>query len=152
MIAYRPPVVRPRARLAQASPSPVGFVVTDMRGRPVGDVLVQVTLPSGDVAGRTDSSGKVTLNVGTGPYNFMVGAGNYYYADFVEGNHRGDVFIALPVCLAQPVLTVPEIGALAAAVLITAAGYHWKFEPAKVTGEVLLGATVFTAIYRLSCL
>ncbi len=148
MIAYRPLVQRPARRLAQAAPSPMSFVVADMRGRVVSGIQVTVA----GVSGTTDSSGKIILNVGAGPYDVLASRDGYHYAIHVDAGHQGDVFIALPVCIAQPVLTVPEIGSLAAAVAITCAGYYWKFEPAKVAGEVLFGATVFTALYRLSCL
>ena len=149
MIAYRPVMIRPslRPRLAQGA-SRIAIIVTDMRGRPVSGALVAI----GPITGTTDSSGRVELAPEPGPFDVMVMVSGYGYAVHVDPGHRGDVFVNLPVCLAQPVLTVPEIGSLAAAALITAAGYYWKFEPAKVTGEVLLGATVFTAIYRLSCL
>ena len=151
MISYRPVIVRPRPRLAQAGPPLTKIVVTDMRGRPVPGAFIS----TGSVQNTaiTDSSGRALINLGSAEStDVTVSAGGYTHTATVNAGGPNDVFVNLPICLAQPILTVPEMGSLAAAVLITAAGYYWKIEPAKVTGEVLFGATVFTAIYRLSCL
>jgi len=147
------PVRLSSTRLAQGAPPATRIVVIDTKGHPVSGASVSASIGTGKpVAGETDSSGVASLALPQGAGDVTISAGQYAYVVPITVPYRGDVFVTLPVCMAQPFVTTPEILTLLAGVAVTAAGYHWKFEPAKVTGEVLMGAAVFTAIYRLSCL
>jgi len=140
-------------RLAQAAAAPLRIVVVDVKGHPVRGASVSASIGTGPaVDGVTDSSGIAALALPNGAGDITVSANGFSYVVPVTVPYRGDVFVTLPICMAQPLATVPEILTLLAGAGLIAAGHHWKFEPAMMTGEVLVGASVFTAIYRLSCL
>lgn len=150
MIA-RPLRLAPRT-LGQAI-APTRIVVVDVKGHSVPGASVSASIGSNaPILVETDSSGIALMQLPQGAGDLTISAKGLAYVVPVTVPYRGDVFVTLPVCMAQPFATTPEILTLLAGVAVTAAGYHWKFEPAKVTGEVLVGAAVFTAIYRLSCL
>lgn len=145
-------------RLAQASPRQVRIVVTDSRGRGISSADVSVWSGGTQIDSETtDAHGDAVFPLTSGPYDVRVifGSQRYtFWSRIPQENiaRGGDVFVEIPVCYSQPLVTTAEGLALLAGVLVTGAGYYWKVEPAKVTGEVLIGAAVFTAIYRISCL
>lgn len=153
---------RPAARraLGQAEAVAVRIAVVDVDGRPVKGARVLARLPGtvpevgetagdgtfvGRFAGGHPGSERVEVEVEKYGYGVIRSA-------TVDEGIRGTIFIQLPVCLPQPILTGVEWGSLAAGVAMTAAGLHWRFKPAELLGEILIGATAFTAIYRHSCL
>lgn len=68
-----------------------------------------------------------------------------------QGNTNQTLFVDLPICGTPRILTNTELIALVAGGAIAAAGVHWKISALSVTGEILVGASLFTAIYRHSC-
>jgi hypothetical protein len=160
-LTNHPPIyARPALGQAVGSAVPVRILVADVKGKPISGASVRVAagaevsdkgetdgngLFTAHLVGAISESTPVTVDVTLGPYSFR-------HRSTVGEGVESTIAVSLPVCASQPFLTVPEILALLAGAAITTAGYHWKLEPMKVTGEVLVGATVFTAIYRLSCL
>lgn len=127
----------------------LNVVVTDHNGRPVSGAAVTV----GPTEGVTDSRGIFSVALPAGQLaKIVVRSGDYTVARDVQDGAGGDIFVELPVCVSQPLLTTAELVALLGAAGLVGAGYYWKIEPLKVTGEVLFGASVFTTIFRLSCL
>jgi hypothetical protein len=133
--------------------------VRDVNGRPVPGA--EVRAGAGGGASRTvftDSRGDavVALPPGGWPVDFTVVYDAKYVTNVAVGAEaaaRGDtVFVRIPICVAEPLLTVPELLALGGAAALTGAGFMLKSDILKVTGEVLFGAAAFTAIYRHSCL
>jgi hypothetical protein len=132
----------------------------DVDGRPVKGAHVSVRLPGavsevgetaadgtfvGRFAGGHPGSERVEVEVEKYGYGIVRSA-------TVDEGIRGTIFVQLPVCLPQPILTGVELGSLAAGLALAAAGLYWKVKPAELLGEVLIGASAFTAIYRHSCL
>jgi hypothetical protein len=150
-VALMRPIPLFRNRLGQATPGAVTVWVYDHRGRPIPKMLVYSDVRGTDASALTDDAGKAVLDLPTGKGNVYVGT-EFKYAVPVEVPSKGDVFVTLPMCLSQPIINGPELATLLVGAAITAAGYYWKLEPAKVAGEVLVGASIFTTIYRLSCL
>jgi hypothetical protein len=132
--------------------------VADHHGRPVRGASVEV-LPSGGLPLRatTDSYGvarvafeseisdgtPVTVHVTYGPYEIR--------QEYRASEGQTGVFMRLPVCVSEPLITTAEAVALALGAAITLAGFVWKQEAAKIGGEILAGAAVFTLVYRHSC-
>lgn len=150
--------VNMRRSLAQVSPRQSRIVVTDVRGRGISNAEVSVWSGGREIASdTTDPHGDALFTLATAPSDVRVIFGSQRYTFWskipTENIGRGgDVFIQIPVCYSQPLLTTAEGLTLLAGVLVAGAGFYWQVEPAKVTGEVLLGAAIFTAIYRISCL
>lgn len=157
MILGYQPVRRMSARLGQMEylPGSTRFVVVDSHGRPVKGADVRV-LGSQEMPGAnvTDGRGVTAMLLKPGTYDIDVvfGPDFLHFSKRVEIPAKGDVWITLPSCAQQPIATLPEILTLLAGAAAVGAGYYWKIEPVRVTGEVLIGASIFTAIYRLSCL
>lgn len=147
-------------RLAQATAQArqVRIVITDMRGHVVPGAEVSAWSSGTMVAsGTTDSSGEGLLSLGDGSYDIRTVFGSRGYtfwskASAEEIGRGGDVFIKLPTCSGQPILTTSEGITLVLGAAVIAGGFYWKLGPAKVVGEVLVGAAIFTALYRISCL
>lgn len=136
--------------LGQAAPL-FRVVVTDDHGRPVRGVRVEVT-PSGT----SDSGGQTTGSDGVASFAPTASevTVTLRVGDLVTRRRaRTDetLFVQLPICAPEPLLTKTEIAALLAGGVIAGAGFHWKLEPLQILGEVVFGAAAFTAIYRHSC-
>ena len=149
--AIRPLQLLRRPQLGQ-TPGTQTVWVYDHRGRPVPKMMVTFGADAGGPSPTvfTDDSGKAVLDLPARKGTIYVGS-EFRYAVPYDAP-KGDIFVTLPMCLAQPFINVPELGTLLLGAAVTAAGYYWKVEPAKVAGEVLVGAAIFTTIYRLSCL
>ena len=141
-----------RFSLAQAVVNaPMGhIIVVDAQDRPVSDAEVSANGLDGRTNGRgiyefpLPATTSVTITVRVGDYAVRT----VRPAAEVETG----AYVKIPVCLAQPIVTSIEIGALAVGIGCALAGVYWKAKPAEVIGEVLIGAAAFTAIYRHSCL
>lgn len=150
--------VRSTRWLGQAPARTVRAVVVDMRGRSISGAEVSAWSNGTMVASAvTDSSGQVQLPLTTGSYDIrtIFGSERYVFWSQVSDTtlgRGGDIFIEVPVCSSQPLLTTSEAITLGLGAVVACAGFYYKVDAAKVTGEVLLGAAVFTAIYRMSCL
>jgi hypothetical protein len=150
-LSLRPSPALSRRVLGQASKS-TRIVVSDSRGRPATGVTVRAAIGSGaSVEGKTDGSGIVSLDLPSSAGDIHVLAQGYDYAVPVSIPMSGDVFVSLPFCV-NSWITPAEFAVLVAGAAALGAGYKWKFEPARVTGEILLGTVAFTIVYRLSCL
>lgn len=150
--------VRPPRWLGQAPARTVRAVVIDMRGRSISGAEVSAWSNGTMVAsGITDSSGQIQLPLTTGSYDIRTIFGSERYVSWSKASDTtlgrgGDLFIQVPICTGQPLLTTAEAITLALGAAVACAGFYYDFDPAKVTGEVLVGAAVFTSIYRISCL
>lgn len=153
MIAYHAlpirlsgPAPRPPLALAQAAPS-WSVVVTDPNGLPFPNAEVSI---DGGATARTDSHGIAAFpNPGSGSRTVRIRVEGF---DLVRQG-RGDetLFVQVPVCAPQEILTSPEILACALGAALVGAGLYWKVSPLQIVGEVLFGAAAFTAVYRHSC-
>lgn len=150
--AQRPaPALRPRLALGQAGTVHARIAVVDVNGRPI---RASVSV-NGVAAGQTDSGGFAYAQVPTDrPFHVLVQKDDHVVVkDFsAPGQEVPTAYVQIPVCLPQPILTTAEIAALLGAAAMTGAGFYFKTDALKITGEVLFGAAAFTAIYRLSCL
>lgn len=153
MIAYRTlpirlagPVPRPPRALGQAAP-PWSVVVTDPNGLPFADAEVSI---GGVPVGKTDSHGVALVpNPGAGSETVRIRVEGL---DLVRtGRTDETLFVQVPVCAPQPFLTTAEILACGLGASLVGAGLYWKQSSLQVVGEVLFGASVFTAVYRHSC-
>lgn len=149
-----------RRALGQAEDVAVRIAVVDVDGRPVKGARVSVRLP-GSVPEVGETAGDGTFVVrfagghpGSDRVEVEVEKDGYVVvrSTTMDEGIRGTIFVQLPVCLPQPILTGVELGSLAAGLALAAAGLYWKLKPAELIGEVLIGAAAFTAIYRHSCL
>lgn len=159
-LAQRHVPIRLHRQLAQSTVQArqVRVVVTDVRGRAVSGAEVSAWSNGSSVAsGTTDSSGEVQLPLGPGSYDIRTVFGSRGYTFWSKASAEnlgqgGDVFVEVPVCSSQPLLTTAEGITLLVGAAVIGAGFYWKMKPAEVTGEVLVGAAIFTALYRISCL
>lgn len=127
-------------------------VVTDIRGTPFQDAIVTAFLNGQrlyDV--KTDRGGNASFpSPKGGVIDVRVEAQGYVINRKVE-NTDETLFISLPVCASQSLITPTELGILAASGALIWAGSYWKTEVAKTVGELGLGAVIFSAVYRHSC-
>jgi hypothetical protein len=151
-------VVNRRSALSQAQGRQVRVVVVDHRGRAVSDAEVSAWSGGTNMAsGITGSSGEALLSLPPGSYDIrtVFGSRGYTFWSKVSSDdiaRGGDVFVDVPVCASQPLINTAEGATLLVGAVIIAAGFYWKAEPARVVGEVLVGAAIFTSLYRISCL
>lgn len=135
-------------RLAQAqAPVPFKVAVIDVRGN--GFSGVQVTLSDGQRA-VTDGNGIATFNPVSGP-RASVTLEVEGLRVVREGPSDQTLFIDLPICGTPVLLTKTEIVALLGGAACAAGGTVWKIDALAIAGEILVGASLFTAIYRHSC-
>lgn len=150
------PLTRLAHRLAQGGPS-VQVVVTDSRGHPVKGARVQVRSSAETRDGDTDSQGTFTAFFGadlrSGQLIQIVAEQDGYVVQrtLPVSDLRYPVFLQIPVCIAGPFLTTPELIGAGAGVLLATAGFLWKKQPLVLAGEILAGASAFSAIFRHSC-
>jgi hypothetical protein len=128
-------------------------IVVDANDRPVPNASVSVN----GLEGRTDSYGifNFPLPIVTpgGSLTILVQDDRYSVKTTRPATEvEVGAYVKIPVCLAQPILTTVELGALAAGIGLATVGMVWKQKHAEIVGEVLVGAAAFTAIYRHSCL
>lgn len=135
----------PRLELSQAA-VPFKVAVIDVRGNPFSGV--KVTLGNGQSA-VTDSDGVATFPAQAGRVTATLDIDGLRIIREGDGNQT--LFVDLPICGTPKILTKSELVALVAGAAMTAAGTYWKTEIVSITGEVLIGASLFTAIYRHSC-
>lgn len=151
MIALR--TVQLGRRLGQPPASEEGafrVVVVDARGNPFPEAHVAITSsgrPLFEIL--SDAQGEVRAPV-SGTVDVQVDVRGFRVVRRGVGTEE-TLFVVLPVCAPGPVLTKVEMGLFAAAAALAGAGSYWKLDLLKLTGEVLFGATVFTAVYRNSC-
>lgn len=135
-------------RLAQLTASPFTVVVSDPRGTPFKGV--QVTIQGQAMPQTTDENGRATFpSVPVGQVIANVQVGDLRMP--AAGNSDSTLFVTMPICADGPILTKTELLAILVGGGLAGAGFYWKQGPLKMVGEVILGAAVFTAIYRSSC-
>ena len=141
------------ARLAQVAPSSQGWkvVVTDSRGNPFFGVTV--TLSDGSqVTGQevTDSDGVASFTFS--PKGKVTVTLDWNGVRVVkEGDPSQTLFVDIPICGPAKLLTKTEILAILTGSAMAAGGSYWKLSALSTTGEIIVGAALFTAIYRHSC-
>jgi hypothetical protein len=155
-LAARPIAFRPV--LGQLALKNTGLLVSvvDRQGKPVPNAQVRAFQGAQEIAsGTTNSGGDVELPVTSGPVDLAV---NYNgHALWKEASAKSiarneTIVVDFPFCVRDPILKPMDIGLLLTAGALAGAGVYWKIEPVKVAGEVIFGASMFTIIYRLSCL
>lgn len=142
---------------APASPASFAVVVTDVKGDPFSgaDVIARYQGAVLD-AKKTDSegiaiftvpgvSGKMEIRVEAGP----LVAERKLPMDSVNAGET--LFVQLPVDRPEAILTPIEIGTLLLGAAAIGAGAYYKTESLRLAGEILLGAGIFTTIYRHGC-
>lgn len=139
--------------------APLLVAVRDVNGRPLSGAFVEVIARDGTtlVSGETDRLGDALLSVplGTGVFDLRIRAGEYVKRVPFSGEaiRRGETaLVQFPICSPMPLVTPVEAGALLIGSVVTAVGFLWKEDAAKLIGEILVGSAAFTFIYRHSCL
>lgn len=142
----------PRRLGQQVVETPFQVVVTDIRGTPFQDAMVTAFVNGQrlyDV--KTGHEGIASFPPAKGGViTVRVEAQGYIINRQVESTDE-TLFISLPVCASQSLLTITEMGILAASGALIWAGSRWKTDVAKTVGELGLGAVIFSAVYRHSC-
>lgn len=144
-----------RWTLAQAPATPLLVTVRDVNGRPLAGAIVEARSPDGTLveSGAADSAGDVRFSVPlTGTVELVARFGDYVRRVSVDAGRNETAIIQFPICAPVPFLTTAEGAALVLGGAITAAGFYWKEDAAKLLGEILVGGAVFTLIFRHSCL
>lgn len=158
MVSWRPVELRLAVRheLGQAALRPLKVVVVDANGRPMVGAQVEY-LRSGGQAGiqETDSHGVATFEGVTGPADIRVTYKDLVLskrlsADDVAGGDT--VFIQFQLCVSEPLIRPIDIAIIGGAAAMVAAGAYFKVRPLETVGEIAVGATIFSFIYRLQCL
>jgi hypothetical protein len=133
--------------LAQAASASFKVVVIDVRGN--GFRGVQVTLSDGQTA-VTDGDGIATFDKAPrGEVDVTLEMDGLKIAR--HGNTSESLFVDLPICGTPKFLTKTEIIALVGGGAMAGAGTYWDIGTLSVVGEIIVGAALFTAIYRHSC-
>lgn len=135
----------------------LAIVVTDVKGDPFRDATVTARLRSGILDSRkTDAEGVALFTTPpvSEPLSIRVESGALVAerkipADSVNAGET--LFVQLPVDRPEAILTPLEIGTLLLGGAAMAGGTYYKVDPLKLAGEILLGAGIFTAIYRHGC-
>ena len=153
---------RPFMLGADPAPSPAqltfAVVVTDVKGDPFAGANV-IARQAGVVfdTRKTDSEGVAIFTL-AGPVServeIRVEADNLVAERKIpmDSVNAGEtLFVQLPVDRPEAILTPLEIGTLLLGGGATFAGVYYKMEALKLAGEILLGAGIFTAIYRHGC-
>lgn len=148
--------LRPRWRPARLSQNPSGFlppkdfkvVVVDSRGNPFFGVTVTLS----------DGQQQVTDGDGIATFTFPPRTDRVTATLDVngtrlvkEGPTNQTLFVDIPVCGPAKLLTNTEILAILVGGGMAAGGAYWKVSALSTTGEIIVGAALFTAIYRHSC-
>jgi hypothetical protein len=134
--------------LGQVASGPFQVVILDPRGTPwagarvtlQGVALPQVTDAQGVATFPSAPSGQVTANIELGGYRMTA-----------AGDSSNTLFVAAPVCAPGPIVSKIEILAIFGGTGLTLLGAHYKQGPVQLIGETLIGAAVFSALYRNSC-
>lgn len=133
-------------RLGQLPSSPYHVVVADPRGAPWKGATVTIN----GISQTTDGNGVAAFeSISAGPVDARIQLGEFVIDG--KGNSDSTLFVTVPICAEGPLVTNTELVAVIAGGLLTAAGFHWKQGVMKIAGEAILGAGIFTAIYRQSC-
>lgn len=135
------------------------FVVVDVNGRPISGAVVRASKARTVEAIVTDSDGVASLRLDPSdsdqiPTRARIEWNGMAIERIITNDETSSLtaFFKFPVCARGPIMTTIEIAALVAGAASIGAGVYWKKEPFQVIGEVLVGAAVFTTIYRLSCM
>lgn len=158
MISLSAKPIRYRPMLGQAVLAGGSLLVSvvDRQGKPVPNAEVIAFKGTNEIArGSTNSGGDVTLPIVAGPVDLSVGYNSHVLwkeatAKSVARNET--IVVDFPFCVRDPILKPMDLVLLASAGALAGAGVYWKIEPVKMAGEVVFGATIFSIIYRLSCL
>lgn len=133
--------------LAQAGES-ISVVVVDPRGTPF--VGAQVTLQGFAMPGVTNGSGIATFTgVPAGDVVASVKVAGFSLR--ARGSTDQTLFVTVPVCAPGPIVSSAELVALVLGVGATAGGLIYKKRAAEMLGEILIGSSIFSAVYRASC-
>lgn len=139
--------------------SPFRVVVTDPRGIPFRGAGV-ITQTGTVLSEKTDSDGIASFDGDSLEAQLPKSSGKQVVQVRVtigdmeivrEGPLDETLFVQIPVCAPQPLLTASELLSFALGSALVGAGLYWKVTPLQIVGEVLFGAAVFTAVYRHSC-
>lgn len=142
------PYRRPRPFLSQMPTTPYLVVVTDPRGNPYPGA--RVTLQGQAMPQTTDSSGVATFPpVSPGQVLATVQIGDLKVNG--AGTADASLSVTVPVCAPGPILSNTEIVALIAGGAMTFGGLKWKSSGVQTIGELILGAAIFSTLYRASC-
>ena len=141
--------------------TPWAVAVSDSRGMPWPGAIVDARLPgmADPLRAVTDGDGIALLELPAsanpmGSIDVRVSDGSYVTDRSwkVEDAQAGEtLFVEIPVRGPEALLTPVEIGGLAVGGAAAAAGYGFSLKPLELLGELVLGAIVFTVIYRHSC-
>lgn len=129
-------------------------VVTDVKGDPFEGARVTASRGGTDLgAMQTDSHGVAVFNSSPGqdPVQVRIDATPYVARRTLSAdaaNSGETLFVELPVDRPEPLLTAIEICTLLAGAGAVGAGFYYKAEALKLAGEIILGAGIFTTIYR----
>jgi hypothetical protein len=123
-------------------------IVTDPRGAPFkgaritlqGQAMPVDTDGDGVAVFPSAPSGEVTVQVDVQGYKLRA-----------SGPSDQTIFISVPVCANGPLLMNTEILALLVGGATAGAGFYWKKDVAIMLGEILIGASLFSSVYRASC-
>jgi hypothetical protein len=133
--------------LAQAAPTPFKVVVIDVRGN--GFRGVQVTLSDGQTT-VTDSEGIATFL--TPPRGEVDVTLTFDGLTIVRrSNTNQSLFVDLPMCGTPKFVNNTEIIALVVGGVTAGVGTYWKLDALSTVGEIIVGAALFTVIYRHAC-
>lgn len=146
-------------RLAQLPGSALAVAVADVRGTAWPGARVEAQIPGvqAPLVAISDRDGIAILEtpapLGRG-LDVHVQAGAYSAWKTVTGAEAASgetIFVVLPIRKPEPIMTLTELGSLLLGGAGMAAGYFWKAKALQLGGELLIGASIFTAIYRHSC-
>jgi len=127
---------------------PLTIVVVDPRGVPFSGA--EVTLQGASLPSKTDSRGVVTFPAAlSGEAVVQVQVGDFTVK--ARGPADQTLFVTVPICSPGPLITIPELGALVLGGAAAIIGMQRKNRAIETLGEVLIGAGIFTAVYRHSC-
>lgn len=128
-------------------PLPFKVVAIDVRGN--GFRGVQVTLSDGQTA-LTDSEGVATfLTPPKGEVDATLSIDGFTVIR--RGNTNQSLFVDLPICGIPKFINNTEITALIVGGAMAGAGTYWKIDAISTVGEIIVGAALFTVIYRHAC-
>lgn len=130
-----------------AAGSPLTVVVVDPRGTPFSGA--QVTLQGQAMPVSTDSSGIASFTAPAGDVVVQVKVAGFTLR--ARGTTDQTLFVTVPVCAPGPILTITEMVAMLVGGSAVIGGMVYKKRAAEMFGEILVGASVFNAIFRNSC-
>lgn len=146
-----------QASLESSPATAWAVVVTDVKGDPFSGAKVIARQRGVPFATQeTDADGAAIFSTPpvTASIEIRVEAGKLVAERKISpdsANSGETLFVQLPIDRPEPILTPLEIGTLLLGAGALGSGIYYKTEGLRLAGEILLGAGVFTAIYRHGC-